>query len=152
MRLVENAGGERLAVLDMSASGFSLVRGNDRNLLRGNTFGTGQLLAHALRKGGVERVALAAAPTNDGGIGLAAALGFRFLDAGHRELEPTPERLPELASIESPIDALPPVSINVASAAGVDIDVVHAARGPEAYFSFRLAPNQEIENIYSSAI
>ena len=35
-----------------SASRFSLVRGNNRNLLRGNTFGTGQLLAHALRKSG----------------------------------------------------------------------------------------------------
>jgi glycerate kinase len=45
---------------------------------------------------------------------LAAALGFRFLDAEHRELEPTPERLPELASIEFPTDALPPVPINVA--------------------------------------
>ena len=27
--------------------------------------------------------------------------------------------------------------VDVPSAAGVDIDVVHAARGPEAYFSFR---------------
>jgi hypothetical protein len=32
-----------------------------------------------------------------GGIGLAAALGFRFLDAERRELEPTPQHLPELA-------------------------------------------------------
>jgi glycerate 2-kinase len=115
--LVENAGGERLAVLEMSsASGFSLVRGNDRDLLRGNTFGTGQLLAHALRKGGAKRVVvgIGGSATNDGGIGLAAALGFRFLDAEYRELEPTPERLPELASIEFPTDALPPVPINVA--------------------------------------
>ena len=45
-----------MAVLEMSsASGFSLVRGNDRDLFRGNTFGTGQLLAHALRKGGAGR-------------------------------------------------------------------------------------------------
>jgi glycerate kinase len=115
--LVKSANGERLAVLEMSsASGFSLVRGNDRNLLRGNTFGTGQLLGHALRKGGADRVVVGVggSATNDGGIGMAAALGFRFLDAQHRELEPTPERLPELASIESPTDALPPVQVNVA--------------------------------------
>ena len=115
--LVKSASGERLAVLEMSsASGFSLVRGNDRNLLRGNTFGTGQLLAHALRKGGADRVVVGVggSATNDGGIGMAAALGFRFLDAEHRELEPTPERLPELASIESPTDVLPPVQVNVA--------------------------------------
>jgi glycerate kinase len=45
---------------------------------------------------------------------MAAALGFRFLDAEYRELEPTLERLPELASIESPTDALPPVQVSVA--------------------------------------
>ena len=76
--LVESAGGERLAVLEMSsASGFSLVRGNDRNLLRGNTFGTGQLLGHALRKGGADRVVVGVggSATNDGGMGMAAA-GF----------------------------------------------------------------------------
>jgi glycerate 2-kinase len=115
--LVEDSGDERLAVLEMSsASGFSLVRGNDRDLLRGNTFGTGQLLAHALREGGADRVAvgIGGSATNDGGIGLAAALGFRFLDADRRELEPTPLHLPELASIEFPHDALPSVPINVA--------------------------------------
>jgi glycerate kinase len=120
--LVKSASGERLAVLEMSsASGFSLVRGNDRNLLRGNTFGTGQLLAHALRKGGADRVVVGVggSATNDGGIGMAAALGFRF-----RELEPTPERLSELASIESPTDALPPVQVNVAS------DVKNPLLGP----------------------
>jgi glycerate kinase len=115
--LVERAAGERLAVLEMSsASGFSLVRGSDRNLLRGNTFGTGQLLAHALRTSRAERVVvgIGGSATNDGGIGLAAALGFRFLDAEHRELEPIPEHLPELASIEFPLDPLPAVPINAA--------------------------------------
>ncbi len=115
--LVENAGGERLAVLEMSsASGFSLVRGDDRDLLRGNTFGTGQLLAHALRKGDADRIiiGIGGSATNDGGIGLAAALGFRFLDAEHRELKPVPLYLPELASIELPANGLPLVPINVA--------------------------------------
>jgi glycerate 2-kinase len=115
--LVENAGGEKLAVLEMSsASGFSLVRGDDRDLLRGNTFGTGQLLAHALRKGDADRIiiGIGGSATNDGGIGLAAALGFRFLDAEHRELEPVPLYLPELASIELPASGLPLVPINVA--------------------------------------
>ena len=115
--LVERAGDKRMAVLEMSsASGFSLVRGDDRDLLRGNTFGTGQLLAHALREGGANRVVLGigGSATNDGGIGLAAALGFRFFDSQHRELEPIPRRLPELAHIQSPTDALPQVPIDVA--------------------------------------
>jgi glycerate 2-kinase len=125
--LVDNAGGERLAVLEMSsASGFSLVQGDDRDLLRGNTFGTGQLLDHALRKGGAERVivGIGGSATNDGGIGLAAALGFRFLDAEHCELEPTPQHLTELVSIGFPAHPLPPVPINVAS------DVKNPLLGP----------------------
>ena len=81
-----------------------------------DTFGTGQLLAHALRKGSADRVVvgIGGSATNDGGIGLAAALGFRFLDVERRELEPTPRHLPDLASIEFPLDALPSVPINVA--------------------------------------
>src|SRR3984957_16884515 len=40
--MVERSDGERLSVMEMSsASGFGLVLGNDRDLLRGNTFGTG---------------------------------------------------------------------------------------------------------------
>jgi glycerate kinase len=115
--LVERANGERLAVLEMSsASGFSLVRGDDRNLLRGNTFGTGQLLAHALRESNADRVVIGigGSATNDGGVGMAAALGFRFLDAGYHNLAPTPECLPHLARIESPSDPLPAVPIEVA--------------------------------------
>ena len=45
---------------------------------------------------------------------MAAALGFRFLDAADRELAPTPERLPELARIAPPTDALPAVPVEVA--------------------------------------
>jgi glycerate kinase len=115
--LIENAGLERLAVLEMSsASGFSLVRGNDRDLLRANTYGTGELLAHALRESRAERVivGIGGSATNDGGVGLAAALGFRFLDAQSNSLEPIPRHLPELASIELPSGGFPQVTINVA--------------------------------------
>lgn len=115
--LIENTGATRLAVLEMSsASGFSLVHGNDRDLLRANTYGTGELLAHAVRKSGAELVivGIGGSATNDGGIGLAAALGFRFLSATRHSLEPMPRHLSELASIEFPPDGFPPVTINVA--------------------------------------
>jgi glycerate kinase len=123
--LVEHAG-ERLAVLEMSsASGFTLVNGADRDLLRANTFGTGELLAHALRESGVNRVivGIGGSATNDGGIGLAAALGYRFLDAAGGELEPAPGNLEELASIRLSA-ALPAVPITVAC------DVINPLLGP----------------------
>jgi glycerate 2-kinase len=54
--------------------------------------------AHALRCSGADRVVigLGGSATNDGGMGLAAALGFRFLDGSGLVLEPIPANLARL--------------------------------------------------------
>jgi glycerate kinase len=56
----------------------------------------------ALLDAGVRKffVALGGSSTNDGGAGLLAALGVKFFDANHRELEPTPEQLAGLAHVD----------------------------------------------------
>ncbi|OGR60676.1 MAG: hypothetical protein A2X36_09345 [Elusimicrobia bacterium GWA2_69_24] len=55
--------------------------------LRATTFGAGELIADALRRGARRVVVgLGGSATNDGGAGLAAALGVRFLDARGRTL------------------------------------------------------------------
>lgn len=107
-------GHERWAVLEMSrVSGLHLVPADERNLLRANIFGTGQLLADALRRGDVDRVrvGLGGSATNDGGVGLAAALGFGFRDAAGRDLAPIPANLPDLARIVVPPPPWPAVPI-----------------------------------------
>ena len=123
--LVEH-GGERTAVLEMSsASGFTLVSGADRDLLHASTFGTGELLAHALNESGAGRVivGIGGSATNDGGVGLAAALGYRFLDSAGCELEPVPASLEQLARIQLPV-ALPEAPVTVAC------DVINPLLGP----------------------
>jgi glycerate kinase len=123
--LVEH-GGERMAVLEMSsASGFALVSGADRDLLHASTFGTGELFAHALNQSGVGRVivGIGGSATNDGGVGLAAALGYRFLDAAGCELEPVPASLEQLARIQLPV-ARPETPVTVAC------DVINPLLGP----------------------
>ncbi|MBV9492229.1 MAG: glycerate kinase [Verrucomicrobia bacterium] len=123
--LVEH-GGERLAVLEMSsASGLALVSEADRDLLRASTFGTGELLAHALNENDLGRVivGIGGSATNDGGVGLAAALGYRFLDAAGVELEPVPANLEQLTRIHLP-GALPDTAVTVAC------DVVNPLLGP----------------------
>ena len=123
--LVEH-GGERIAVLEMSsASGLALVSGADRDLLRANTFGTGELLAHALNERGIGRVVvgIGGSATNDGGAGLGAALGYRFLDAAGSELAPVPVSLERLARIQLPV-ALPATPVTVAC------DVINPLLGP----------------------
>ncbi len=69
------------AVIEMAAaSGLPLV-GDDKNPLLTTTYGTGQLIADAIEKGCRRLIiGIGGSATNDGGCGMAAALGARFLD------------------------------------------------------------------------
>lgn len=71
------------AVMEMSAaSGLALV--NDLPLIpkTASTYGTGLMLKQALEQGAQRIViGIGGSATNDGGLGLASALGYRFLDA-----------------------------------------------------------------------
>ncbi len=90
------------AVIEMTAaSGLRLLKKEEYNPLRATSFGTGQLLRHALGKG-VQQViiAIGGSATVDGGIGILQALGVRFLDAAGYELHDLPERLTELHTID----------------------------------------------------
>ncbi|MBS0658548.1 MAG: glycerate kinase [Verrucomicrobia bacterium] len=107
--------GVRTAVIEMSeVSGLWRLRREERSVLDATTRGTGQLLLHAIRELGAQRIilGLGGSATNDGGAGLAAALGFRLLDAAGEEIPPSPRHLPALARIERPPDlAVPPILI-----------------------------------------
>jgi glycerate kinase len=76
------------AVMEMSeAAGMSRLRADELDPGRASTFGVGEMLLHALRSGSEEIIiGLGGSATSDGGFGLARALGFRFLDAGAKEL------------------------------------------------------------------
>ncbi|HSP43512.1 MAG TPA: glycerate kinase [Luteolibacter sp.] len=85
-----------LAALEMAeASGMWRIRADERDILRSNTFGTGELMRHAIENIGARQlvIGLGGSATNDGGAGMAAALGVRFLDANGGELPPTPDGL-----------------------------------------------------------
>ncbi len=106
-----------VAVMEMStASGLALVPPEKRNLTRASTSGTGDMLRHALKTSKASRIiiGIGGSATNDGGIGMAAALGFKFFDAADRELEPRPYNLLSLHHITPPKKALPAVPITVA--------------------------------------
>ncbi len=99
----------RLAVLETSAAaGLARLLPNERNPLSASTYGVGEMLRAASARG-AERilVGLGGSATNDGGIGLARALGFRFLDARDNEIV-TPANLENLTRIERPNDLVPP--------------------------------------------
>jgi glycerate kinase len=80
--------GGRTAVVELaSASGYVLVTPAARDPRKTSTYGFGQLL-EASRKSGAKSViaGIGSSATNDGGVGMAQALGYRFLDAAGRDL------------------------------------------------------------------
>ncbi|WP_162047151.1 glycerate kinase [Vibrio taketomensis] len=75
-------GDGKTAIIEMAAaSGLHLVEPEKRNPMITTTFGTGELILAALDKG-VEHiiVGIGGSATNDGGLGMAQALGIRLLD------------------------------------------------------------------------
>lgn len=90
------------AVIEMAqASGLTLVTPGRRDPRTTSTLGTGQLIKRALDKG-YRRVivGLGGSATNDGGMGMAHALGVRFLDRTGSALQPTGAALAHVASID----------------------------------------------------
>lgn len=94
------------AVMEMaSASGLTLIPKNERNPMHTTTFGTGEMIADAIRQGARSIIfGLGGSATCDGGMGLLSALGFRFLDRNGNQLEGTGENLIRVAKIEKGID------------------------------------------------
>jgi glycerate kinase len=71
------------AVIEMAAaSGLSLVPPDRRDPCVTTTFGVGELMRHALDRGaGTILIGIGGSATNDGGTGMASALGVKFLDS-----------------------------------------------------------------------
>ncbi len=93
---------EKTALIEMAeASGLALLRSEERDPRRTSTYGTGELIRAALDEG-CQRlvVTIGGSATNDGGAGMAQALGARLLDAAGEELEPGGAALMKLQRID----------------------------------------------------
>ena len=96
------SGDGKTAVLEMAAaSGLPLLKESERNPLITSTYGTGQLLLAAIKKG-VEKIVIGigGSATNDGGVGAMNALGAKFLDKHGVEIPPGGLVLAKLARID----------------------------------------------------
>lgn len=94
--------GQKTAVLEMAAAaGLRLVPRSERDPLQTTTYGVGQLIKAAL-DAGAERVLIGCGDsgTNDGGAGMAQALGVRLLDDQGQELGRGGGELARLAHID----------------------------------------------------
>ena len=79
---------DQIAIIEMAeASGLVLVEEERRNPSLTSTYGTGELILSALQRGyGKIYVGIGGSATNDGGVGMARALGYRFLDRYGNEI------------------------------------------------------------------
>jgi glycerate kinase len=98
---------EKLAVMEMSeAAGMRRISGSERDPVRATTFGVGEMILDATKRGANEIiVGLGGSATNDGGFGMARALGFRFYFEQEHEQEHEGTRMTdllELKNIEKP--------------------------------------------------
>lgn len=83
-----------------SASGFVLLKKEERNPTLTSTSGTGIMIADAIKKG-FQKVFLflGGSGTSDAGIGIASALGYTFFDKNKNPLTPTGGNLEKIDSI-----------------------------------------------------
>ena len=91
-----------LAVIEVAAAvGIGLIEPGQRDILRSSSRGVADLLRDALDRGATRAIiGLGGTATSDGGAGMLAGLGARWLDADGVTVEPWPEELVRLVRVD----------------------------------------------------
>lgn len=92
----------RTAFIEMAqTAGLQILGAQERNCMHTTTFGTGEMIRHAIENGAKKIIlALGGSATNDAGMGMATALGCRFLDKNGGEIKPVGSNLSKVMRIE----------------------------------------------------
>lgn len=82
-------GNGKTAVIEMAkASGIELIKREERNPLITTTYGTGEIIKHAIESGISNIIiGIGGSATNDGGAGMLQALGVKLLDNKGKEIK-----------------------------------------------------------------
>ena len=104
-----------IAFIEMAqAAGLQLLTHDERNPMKTTTFGVGEMIQDAIKNGAKEIVlAIGGSATNDAGMGMAAALGYTFLDENEEPVLPIGENLIKVHHIIPPSDfkVFPPTRV-----------------------------------------
>ncbi len=89
------------AIIEMAkASGITIEKEN--NALTAGSYGTGQLILHALNAGAKKIIlGIGGSATTDGGTGCMAALGVKFKDENNNEIYPCGKTLNDIKAIDT---------------------------------------------------
>ncbi len=101
------------AVLEMSAaSGLALVNDQPLHPEQASTYGTGLMILDAIQRGAKKIIiGIGGSATNDAGLGMAAALGYQFLDARDQAIQPIMAHLHRLDQIVPPEIVFPEILV-----------------------------------------
>lgn len=124
---------DNIAVIEMSAaSGLWLVPYDRRNPMQTTTYGTGQLIKKALDMDCKKIImGLGGSSTNDGGMGMAQALGIKFYDAVGNLLGLGGSQLSKIASID--VSNLYPAALDVVYECACDVENPLTGKNGAAY-------------------
>tara|TARA_R110002096_G_scaffold203033_1_gene387882 strand:- start:5072 stop:6199 length:1128 start_codon:yes stop_codon:yes gene_type:complete len=92
----------KIAFIEMAeASGLKLLKPEQFDCKNATTLGTGELILNAITKG-AKRIILGigGSATNDCGMGMATALGYKFLDKNNKDVRPIGANLSKIVSID----------------------------------------------------
>ena len=135
----------KLAVMEMSqASGITLVSPEERNPLKTGSYGVGEMILDAYHKG-CRRflIGIGGSATNDGGIGMLSALGFRFTKENGEEILPIGEGLKDLAGIENA--SVPEGLLQCSFQIACDVEnPLYGENGSSLIFGFQKGGNKEM--------
>lgn len=136
------------AVIEMAAaSGLTLLSPDERNPLKTTTYGTGELIRAVLDRG-CRRIwiGIGGSATNDGGAGMAQALGARLLDKDGKDLPPGGGALGRLHRID--VSGLDRRLGRTQIAAACDVsNPLCGARGASAVYGPQKGATQEMVRI-----
>ncbi len=90
------------AFIEMAeASGIKLLKSHEPDCKNTSTFGTGELILDAINQGAKHIIlGIGGSATNDCGMGMATALGYRFLDVKGNEIRPVGKNLSQVVTID----------------------------------------------------
>jgi len=125
------------------ASGLELLKNEERDPMQTSTKGTGIQIKEAVLKGAKKiYIGLGGSATNDAGLGIAAALGFSFLDEFGNLLQPIGGNLSKIFSIEPSVSLKDYENIEIYAVNDVD-NPLFGSTGAACVYSAQKGGNKE---------
>lgn len=143
--LIDNG---RVAVIEMASCAGIPLAGKKKNPEVTTTYGVGQQILDAAQRGaGIIVVGLGDSCTNDGGCGMAAALGVQFLDKNQKSFIPTGGTLMDIRYIDKSGIAKELSGVEIITMCDIDSPLYGLRGAAHGFASGKGADTQQVEHL-----